>query len=53
MLSRLDTLLRVTASVHPKKDAVWTLEALHELLSVYCYELYDNRVHPTLNMLRP
>jgi putative transposase len=46
----LRTALKVTASTDPKKQAVWSLEALHDLLSQYFYDIYDQSVHSTLNV---
>ncbi len=39
---------QVTASVDPKKHAVWTLEFLHNRLCDWAYEFYDTTMHPAL-----
>ncbi|MDQ5867158.1 MAG: Mu transposase C-terminal domain-containing protein [Chloroflexota bacterium] len=39
---------QVTKHMNPKALAVWHLEALHYNLQVFCYEVYDNMVHPAL-----
>jgi transposase InsO family protein len=39
---------QVTTSVDPKNHAVWTLEALHNRLCEWAYELYDTTMHPAL-----
>jgi transposase InsO family protein len=36
-------------SMNPKGHAVYTLEELHDMLSAFAFEFYDNRPHPTLN----
>jgi hypothetical protein len=36
-------------SMNPKGHAAYTLEELHDMLSVFAFEYYDNRPHPTLN----
>jgi len=41
---------QVTKSVRPERQAVWSLEALDELLSAYFFDLYDNRPHGELGM---
>ena len=41
---------QVTKSVRPEKQAVWSLEALDELLSAFFFDLYDNRPHGELGM---
>lgn len=38
----------VTASVDPKRHAVWTLARLYDRLCEWAYELYDTTVHPAL-----
>jgi putative transposase len=39
---------QVTASVNPKREAVWTLAELHDQLACYLYEIYDSLDHPAL-----
>jgi transposase InsO family protein len=39
---------QVTASVNPKREAVWTLADLHSHLTCYLYEVYDCLDHPAL-----
>jgi transposase InsO family protein len=39
---------QVTASVDPKKHAVWTLEFLHNPLCDWAYEFYDTTMHPAV-----
>jgi hypothetical protein len=39
---------QVTASVDPKKHAVWTLEFLHNRLCEWTYDFYDTTMHPAL-----
>jgi transposase InsO family protein len=39
---------QVTASVDPKKHAVWPLEFLHNRLCEWAYEFYDTTMHPAL-----
>ncbi|MGA2178001.1 MAG: Mu transposase C-terminal domain-containing protein [Verrucomicrobiota bacterium] len=41
---------QVTKSVRPEGQAVWSLESLHDLLSAYFFDLYDNRPHSELGM---
>jgi hypothetical protein len=36
---------QLTQSMDPKRFAVWTLEALHEQLSRFCFETYDQLLH--------
>jgi putative transposase len=36
-------------TVQARKEAVWTLEAVHSLLEEFLYDLYEDRVHPGLN----
>ena len=36
---------QVTKSINPKRSAVWSLEALHELLTRFCFEIHDHRLH--------
>jgi transposase InsO family protein len=36
-------------SMNPKGLAVYTLEELHEMLSVFAFEFYNKRPHPALN----
>jgi putative transposase len=40
---------QLTKSMNPKGHAIYTLEDLHAMLSVYAFEIYYNRPHPTLN----
>lgn len=44
---------QVTKSVNPKNHAVWTLEELWVLLSIWCFEIYDQKSHPALNGMSP
>jgi hypothetical protein len=39
---------KVTKSVKPESQAVWTLPDLHDALCEWAYEVYDQRQHPTL-----
>ena len=39
---------QVTASVDPKKHAVWTLEFLHNRLCEWAYDFYDTTMHPAV-----
>lgn len=41
---------QLTKAVNPKGLAVWSLEALHALLSQFCYELHDKNPHSALGM---
>jgi transposase InsO family protein len=36
---------QLTKSIDPKRFAVWSLEALHEHLSRFCFETYDQLLH--------
>ena len=40
---------QLVKSMNPKRHATYTLEEIHDLLSTYAYELYDQRPHPSLN----
>ena len=40
---------QLTKSMNPKGHAIYTLEDLHTMMTVYAFEIYDNRPHPTLN----
>lgn len=40
---------KVTKEFNPKNSAVWTLEMLHHMIKKWAYEIYDNRVHSTLD----
>jgi putative transposase len=40
---------QVTESVNPKNNAVWTLEMLYEILGEWLYEVYDQKIHSSLN----
>jgi transposase InsO family protein len=40
---------QLTKSMDPKGHAIYTLQDLHAMLSTYAFEIYDKRVHPTLN----
>ncbi|HEY5911661.1 MAG TPA: TnsA endonuclease N-terminal domain-containing protein [Verrucomicrobiae bacterium] len=37
---------QLTKALDPKGLAVWTLEALHENLAGFCFEIHDHRLHP-------
>jgi transposase InsO family protein len=39
---------QVTASVDPKKHAIWTLDSLHYRLCEWAHEFYDTTMHPAL-----
>ncbi len=39
-----------TKSVDPKRQAVWTLGDLYRYLSVWAYQVYDQELHPALDM---
>jgi putative transposase len=39
---------QVTKSVDPKEHAIWTLAALHQLLTEYLYNIYDSTTHSAL-----
>ena len=36
---------QVTKSINPKRSAVWSLESLYELLTRFCFEIHDHRLH--------
>jgi putative transposase len=40
---------QVTKSVNPKRHAVWSLERIHDLLSMFCYSIYDEKLHSGVN----
>lgn len=40
---------KVTKSFNPKNISVWTLEELFQALTKWSYEIYDNRVHGSLD----
>jgi putative transposase len=40
----------LTASVDPKKQAVWTLGDLYTYLTEYAYSIYDQNEHPALSL---
>ncbi|MGZ3625070.1 MAG: TnsA endonuclease N-terminal domain-containing protein [Ktedonobacteraceae bacterium] len=41
---------QVTKSVDPKHQAVWTLGDLYAYLAEWAYEVYDQEIHPALEM---
>lgn len=43
----------VTQSVDPRNQAVWTLPALYDALSEWCYEVYDQTPHTGLHRRTP
>lgn len=43
----------VTKAVDPRNLAVWTLPALHDALSEYCYEVYEDQPHRGLHGSTP
>ncbi|MDA2530480.1 TnsA endonuclease N-terminal domain-containing protein [Bacillus cereus] len=38
----------VTKRFNPKHNAIWTFESLYEMMSEWCYEIYDKQIHSTL-----
>lgn len=40
----------VTKKVNPKNNAVWTLEKLYEALSIWCFDIYDTKLHSSLDV---
>lgn len=41
---------QVTQEVNPKRQAVWTLQALYDLLCEYAFKVYDTSEHRTLGV---
>ncbi|MCT8140271.1 DDE-type integrase/transposase/recombinase [Anaerobacillus sp. CMMVII] len=39
----------VTKKVNPKNNAVWTLEKLYEALSTWSFDIYDTKLHSSLD----
>lgn len=40
---------QTTKTVDPKRNAIWNLPDLYKYLCIWLYEVYDSRVHTTLN----
>jgi hypothetical protein len=45
----LRNIRQMTKAMNPKRHAIYSLEDLHDMLSHFAFEFYENRPHPSLN----
>ena len=41
---------KLPAALNPKRHTVWSLERVHDLLTAYFFEIYEQRLHPAHGM---